>query len=90
MKVVILYRQKSEHARLVETFIHDFQKRYNAGSLEVLDADSQEGVATAELYDIVSYPAIIALRDDGSVLKSWSDEMLPLMDEVAYYVTSLG
>jgi hypothetical protein len=90
MKVVILYRPKSEHTTKVETFIRDFKYRHEASRLEVIDADSREGIATATLYDVMSYPAILALRDDGSVLKSWEGEMLPLMDEVAYYTTSIG
>ena len=87
MKVLILYRPKSEQTRSVESFIHDFKYRHETGRLEVVDADSREGIATATLYDIMSYPAILALRDDGSVLKSWEGEMLPLMDEVAYYTS---
>lgn len=50
-----------------------------------MDADSRDGDATALLYDIMQYPAILALRDDGSVLKSWEGEMLPVMNELAYY-----
>jgi hypothetical protein len=30
-------------------------------------------------------PAILALRDDGSVLKVWEGATMPLMDEVASY-----
>ena len=90
MKVLILYRPKSEQTTNVETFIHDFKYRHDTGHLEVLDADSREGIAMATLYDVMSYPAILALRDDGSVLKSWEGEMLPLMDEVAYYTVSQG
>lgn len=55
--------------------------------IEIVDADSRDGIATAMLYDVMKYPAILALRDDGSVLKSWEGESLPLMDEVAYYAT---
>lgn len=90
MKVVILYRPRSEHAAAVETFVHDFKYRYETSRIEVLDINSREGIATATLYDIMSYPAILALRDDGSVLRSWEGEMLPLMDEIAYYATNLG
>lgn len=89
MKLLILYRQRSEHATGVEAFINEFKQRHANGRLEVLDADSREGIATATLYDIMGYPAILALRDDGSVLKSWEGAMLPLMDEVAYYAADL-
>ncbi|MGH7142285.1 MAG: hypothetical protein ACREF5_02330 [Candidatus Saccharimonadales bacterium] len=88
MKVLILYRPNSEEARSVESFIRDFQNRHNTGQLEVLDVNSRDGYAMATLYDVMSYPAVLALRDDGSILKSWQGEMLPLMDEVAYYTYS--
>lgn len=90
MKVVILYRPRSEHASSVETFIHDFKYRHETSRLEILDADSREGIAMATLYDVMSYPTILALRDDGSELKRWEGDMLPLLDEVAYYLTTQG
>ncbi len=85
MKVVILYRPNSEHGTEVETFIHDFKAQHNARMLEVEDADSRDGIATASLYDIMQFPAILAMSDTGSMLKIWQGETLPLMDEVAYY-----
>lgn len=85
MKVVILYRPNSEHGREVETFVRDYQHRHEASRLEVVDVDTREGSAMASLYDIMQYPAIMALRNDGSVLKSWEGDTLPLMDEIAYY-----
>ena len=84
MKLVVLYRPKSEHARQVEEYLHEFQARY-ATTAQVLDVDSKEGMIQAELYDIVSYPAILALNEDGQLLMSWVGGELPLMDEVASY-----
>lgn len=89
MKLLILYRPKSETGTAVETFVHDFSARHDASRVQVLDADSREGAAAAALYDIMAYPTILALRDDGSVAQSWEGETLPLMDEVAYYATDL-
>lgn len=85
MKVVIIYRPNSEHGRMVEAFVRDYQMQHQDGRLEVLDVDSRDGSATASLYDIMQHPAILILRDDGSVAKSWEGDMLPLMDEVASY-----
>ena len=90
MKVLILYQPRSEHARAIETFARDFKQRHESSHLELIDVDGREGIATATLYDVMSYPAILALRDDGTVLHSWEGEMLPLMDEVAYYAASMG
>ena len=83
MKVVVLYRPNSEHRRSVEEFIHEFSRRYIEQRVEVVDIDSRDGMATVSLYDITAYPAILALRDDGSVSMIWQGDQLPLLDEVA-------
>ncbi len=86
MKIVILYRPVSEHATLIESFVRDFQHRYeSAKKIEMVSLDTKDGASTASIYDIWSYPAILVLADDGSVLNSWQGEPLPLMDEVAGY-----
>jgi len=84
MKVVVLYRPNSEHGRLVEEFIHTYQSR-GRGDMEVINIDSREGGALANLYDIMEYPAILVLRDDGSLQKHWTGSSLPLADEIAAY-----
>jgi hypothetical protein len=85
MKVLVLYRPNSEHGRIVEEFIHDFQRRHPSERLEVLNIDSRDGSAMASLYDIMSYPAVLVVQDDGYVQRSWEGDSLPLMDEVASY-----
>ena len=85
MKVIILSRHESEYGRQVESFIHDYQTVHQDSKLEILNIDSRDGSATASLYDVMQNPAILILRDDGSVVKSWEGETLPLMDEIAAY-----
>lgn len=85
MKVVVVYRPASEHGRSVEEFLHEFQRLHPSVKVETKDLETEEGARAAELYDIVAPPAILALRDDGSVLQLWSGENLPLMNEVAAY-----
>lgn len=80
----MLYHPQSETARPVEEFAHDFGKR-TGRKFELLSLESRDGSAMASLYDIVRYPAILALAGDGSLLKSWQGNALPLMDEVSYY-----
>jgi len=88
MKVLVLYRPNSEHGRLVEEFIRDFQRRYEAAKLEIINIDTREGIATASLYDVMQYPAILVLQNDGYLQKSWMGDRLPLMDEVFGYANS--
>jgi hypothetical protein len=85
MKVIILYRPNSEHGRLVEEFIRDFQLRHQSHHLEVINVDTRDGSATATLYDVVEYPAIMVLQTDGNIQKIWQGGSLPMMDEVAAY-----
>lgn len=85
MKVVILYRSNSDHARAVEEYIHDFRRQYPEKSLTVLDLDTKDGAATAARYDAVRYPAVIATADDGIMLNMWQGENLPLKNEVLAY-----
>lgn len=81
----MLYRPNSEHGRLVEEFIHDFQARHRDERLEVLNIDTRDGSATASLYDVMRYPAILVLQTDGYLQKSWEGDQLPMMDEVVSY-----
>lgn len=85
MKVLILYRPNSEHGRLIEDFIHEYQQRHQADHVEALSLDTREGSATATLYDVVQYPAILIVQTDGYVQKIWQGDSLPMMDEVASY-----
>jgi hypothetical protein len=88
MKVLILYRPNSEYSRSVENFIRDYKYQHEAdgNKINALDIDSREGSTTASLYDIMQSPAILALSDDGQLIKSWVGRELPLMEEVAGYV----
>jgi hypothetical protein len=88
MKIVVLYRPKSEHGRTVETYIRDFSHQHESEAklLETLDVDTRDGVALASLYDIMQSPAVLVLADDGQLIKFWQGVDLPLMDELAGYV----
>lgn len=85
MKVMVLYRPNSEHARIVEEFVANLERRNSRSKVELVSIDTRDGYATASLYDVVQYPAILALKDDGSLLKYWQGKAMPLMGEVAYY-----
>lgn len=88
MKVLVLYRPESEHGRIIEEFIHEFKRREAQAHIEVLNIDSRDGSATASLYDVMQYPAILVLANDGYLQKSWVGEEMPLLDEVTAYARS--
>lgn len=85
MSVTVIYKAASEHARPVEEFLHDFEKR-TGRKLETIDPDTREGADLCRVYDIVEYPSIIATNEDGQLRNSWRGVPLPLIDEVSYYV----
>lgn len=66
--------------------MRDFQQRYESGrKVELVSLNTREGAALANLYDVMDYPAVLALANNGSVLNLWQGVPLPLMDEVAGY-----
>jgi hypothetical protein len=84
MKVVMLYRPNSEHARRAEEFVREFNRNYVNYKLELVDLNTRDGAATASLYDVMQYPALLALTNDGQLLKEWEGSF-PLINEVSYY-----
>jgi predicted transcriptional regulator len=87
MKVLVIYRPNSDHARTVEEFVREFGRLYADHKLELVNIDSRDGISTATLYDVMQYPAVLALANDGQVLKDWQGQSLPLVSEIAYYAS---
>ncbi len=89
MKVVVLYRPNSEHARGVEDFVRELERRSGGRSkVDLVNIDTRDGSATASLYDVMQYPAVLALQNDGQLLKEWQGSTMPLLNEVSYYTTT--
>ena len=86
MRVVVITKEATDYSRNVDTFVTDFT-RQTGRTLEVLDPDSPEGDSFCRTYDIVEYPSIIALGNDGQLQNLWTGTMLPTISEVSYYVT---
>jgi hypothetical protein len=84
LKVIILYRGQSEHEQTVLEFVREYEHR-TGRNLALQDLNTREGSSTATLYDVVRYPAILALSEDGQLLQLWQGEPLPMMNEVMYY-----
>jgi len=87
MKVLVLYHPKSDHARSVEDFAHNLEKRNNK-KVELVSVDTRDGSATASLYDVVQYPTFLALQNDGQLIKDWKVPPMPQMNEVSYYTST--
>lgn len=85
MKAVVIYKQESDHAREVLDYLRDFE-RQTGHALETIDPETREGAGFCRTYDIVEYPSIAALSDDGVLQNLWRGRPLPTISEVSYYV----
>jgi hypothetical protein len=85
MRVVVVYKNESDHARDVLDFLRDFE-RQTGHILDTLEPDSIEGELFCRAYDIVEYPTVIALSDDSAMQNTWTGIPLPTISEVSYYV----
>jgi len=84
MKALLFYRPNSEHGQAVDEYLREFTQR-TSKELPTVDVDSRDGIALCEQYDVVHYPTILALDDQGRELQRWDGEFLPQINEVSYY-----
>lgn len=84
MKVVVVYKPDSEYARVVTDWLRDFE-RQTGKKLEEIDPDSRSGASLCRSYDVVEYPTLLALDDNGQLQNMWRGTMLPTISEVSYY-----
>lgn len=85
MKTLLFYRPDSEHSTAVADYLREFTAR-TGKELPTVDVDSAQGIELCQLYDIVSYPTIIAIDSQGRELNRWQGDMLPQISEVSYYL----
>ncbi len=85
MRVVVVTKENTDYARTVADFLRDFQAQ-TSHTLETIDPDTADGTSFCDAYDIVEYPTLIALADDGTMQTTWTGLPLPTISEVSYYV----
>lgn len=85
MKVVVVYKYESDHAREVLDYLRDFS-RQTGHMIEERDPETPDGASFCRVYDIVEYPTILALSDDGQLQNMWRGRPLPTISEVSFYV----
>lgn len=84
MRTFVVYKVESDHARAVMDYMGDF-KRQTGRDIEVIDPETREGSALCTTYDIVEYPSIVSLDDNGVLQNIWRGLPLPTISEVSYY-----
>lgn len=85
MKVVVVYKDQSDHARTVIDYMRDVN-RQTGHDIEIIDPETRDGAGFCRTYDIVEYPTMIALDDTGRVQHMWRGLPLPTISEVSYYL----
>jgi hypothetical protein len=85
MRAIVIYKDETDYARDVYDYLRDF-KRQTGHDLETIDPETLDGADLCRTYDIVEYPSIIALSDDGSLQNMWRGLPFPTISELSYYV----
>ncbi|MDR1969937.1 MAG: hypothetical protein LBQ11_01135 [Candidatus Nomurabacteria bacterium] len=83
MRLVMVYREKSEARLAVETFMKDF-KEQTGGEIEVVDPDTRAGWAFCNAYDVTVYPTMLALTPEGTPMRAWRTTLPTISDASAY------
>lgn len=84
MRVIVIYKVESDHAREVIDYMRDYE-RQTGRKLEELNPDTREGTDFCRTYDIVEYPTLVALSDTGQMQTMWRGRPLPTISEVSFY-----
>ncbi len=83
MQVICIYRNNQDYTREVDEWLENF-RRQTGKEIDTMNPD--ENVGFCEAYDIVEYPTILALGNNGEVRASWRGRNMPLINEVLYYM----
>ena len=83
MRVVCIYRDNQDYTRSVNEWIENI-RRQTGREIEIMDPDKNTGFC--EAYDVVEYPTILALGEQGDVRASWRGRNLPLVNDMLYYM----
>jgi hypothetical protein len=84
MRTLILYHPQSDHVGLVQNYVQDYI-RFKGKVIELVSLETREGADLAKLYDVTSYPAVLVIEQDGHLMHTWQNGLLPLMDELSAY-----
>lgn len=85
MRIVCVWRDASDYGRTVTEWLTEFERR-TGEEVESLDPDTRDGAGFCRAYDVVEYPTLMVLNDDGAALGTWRGPMLPTFDEVIYWL----
>ncbi|MFZ3009684.1 MAG: hypothetical protein WA030_01530 [Candidatus Microsaccharimonas sp.] len=85
MRVVVVFKDERDYTRQVTDYLRDF-KIQTGHDLETMDPDSPDGISFCRTYDLMEFPSMVAISNDGVMQNTWSGLPLPTISEVSYYV----
>jgi len=83
MRLTILYREHSDHAREVATFVEMMRRQYPDKKAHLEDVDTRGGAATASLHGVMQYPAVLITSFEGRTILQQEGLPLPQVGYVA-------
>lgn len=84
MRLVVAYKNKRDYSSTVDDFLRDI--KYQTGhDLEIIDPETLAGSQFCETYDILEFPTVMAISNDGIIQNTWSGLPLPTISEISYY-----
>ena len=66
-------------------YIREYRMRHPDIEPELMDVQTVQGSEMANLYGVYSFPAILAISHDGSLMQLWQDSQFPLMQDLDAY-----
>lgn len=85
MRLILLWNEETDYASEVREWLRDFNHIAGEGKIESLDPQAGDGERLAQVYDIVQYPAIMSLDNDGRLLQLWKGTPMPQIEQVAFW-----
>ncbi|MBQ3309215.1 hypothetical protein IJG78_00900 [Candidatus Saccharibacteria bacterium] len=85
MRLVLLWSEETDYASEVREWLRDFAHDTGGKEIESLDPASREGESLATAYDVLQFPAIMLLDDDGRLLQIWKGTPMPQIEQVAFW-----
>jgi hypothetical protein len=81
MRIYIFYRPNSEHERITKEYAERLEKEQDV-KVRLVDVNTRDGYADANIYDVMQYPTVMVTRDDGQMSKMWSGTDFPQVSEI--------
>ena len=83
MKIYIIRGEASPAAREINYLVKQLESVRTRG-VHLVDADSREGIAICELYDVLQRPSVVVTDDDGKEIQSWHGQ-IPAVPDVRFW-----